>query len=321
MSKLASNATMVQLLGFSGPVISSISPALGDTAGGTPVTIAVSNSSGCTSGTVGGVALTSFTIVDATHVSGVTGTHAVSATSDVTITNGNGTSTLTGAYEYWNPGVLSKCVFWLRGDLGVTQSASLVSSWATQVDSADGAKTVTAAGAQRPAYSSSDAGYNNKATLDFDGVFVWLENAAAWATALPATSEVYTVGEIRSSGRIIDGNANRQIVWNSGSANWGMYAGVTLDSTVACTTKAVVFASFASSGNSSLFVNSRTTVSASGGTGGSAADRIVVGAFAGGAGLLDGKVAEIAAFNAQLNATERGKLATYSQSRYGITVT
>ena len=76
---------------------------LGDTLGGDHVVIQVNDSTGATGATVGGVALSGFTIDDATHVSGTTGAHAAGAV-DVIVTSGGGASSpLVGAYEYWSP--------------------------------------------------------------------------------------------------------------------------------------------------------------------------------------------------------------------------
>jgi hypothetical protein len=86
--------------GGSVPTVASIAPTTGSTAGGTAVSITVNSSAGCTGAAVGGVALTAFAIVDATHVSGVTGVHAAGA-ADVTVTNATGTSApLVGAFTY-----------------------------------------------------------------------------------------------------------------------------------------------------------------------------------------------------------------------------
>ena len=71
------------------PAVTSISPGSGSTAGGTSVTITGTGFLGATGATVGGVALTSFSVVDATTITGVTGAHA-SGTVDVAITGSPG---------------------------------------------------------------------------------------------------------------------------------------------------------------------------------------------------------------------------------------
>lgn len=82
------------------PTVIGIAPAYGPAAGGTLVTIEVDDSTGCTSATVGGVALGGFAIVDATHVQGTTGLHAAGNV-DVDVTNAIGTSApLVGGFRY-----------------------------------------------------------------------------------------------------------------------------------------------------------------------------------------------------------------------------
>lgn len=85
------------------PTVISITPDNGSTAGGTAVSIEVNDSTGATGASVGGVPLTSFTIIDGTHVGGDTGAHAAGAV-DVIVTNGGGDSApLVGAYTYVVP--------------------------------------------------------------------------------------------------------------------------------------------------------------------------------------------------------------------------
>jgi hypothetical protein len=77
----------------------SIAPATGAAAGGTPVTIKGTHLSGASGATVGGVALTSFSVVNDTTIKGTTGAHAAGAV-NVVIADDAGTVTATGAYTY-----------------------------------------------------------------------------------------------------------------------------------------------------------------------------------------------------------------------------
>jgi len=79
--------------------VSSIAPTSGSTAGGTAVTITGTNFTGATGAAVGGVALTSFTVVNATTITGVTGARAAGAV-DVTVTGPGGTGTLLAGFTY-----------------------------------------------------------------------------------------------------------------------------------------------------------------------------------------------------------------------------
>lgn len=80
------------------PVVSSISPGIGDVAGGDTITITGSNFTGATGVTIGGTAATSVTVVSGTSITCVTpaksaGTYAVA------VTGPGGTGTLAGAWR------------------------------------------------------------------------------------------------------------------------------------------------------------------------------------------------------------------------------
>ena len=85
---------------YNAPTVSGIAPTGGSTAGGTSVTLTGTNFTGATGATVGGVALTSFTVVNDTTITGTTGAHAAGNV-DVAVTNPGGTGTGTGAYTYF----------------------------------------------------------------------------------------------------------------------------------------------------------------------------------------------------------------------------
>jgi hypothetical protein len=84
---------------YAAPTVSGISPSSGDPAGGDAVTITGTNFTGATIATVGGVAITSFQVVNSTTITGVTGAHAV-GTVDVAVTNPGGTGTGSALFEY-----------------------------------------------------------------------------------------------------------------------------------------------------------------------------------------------------------------------------
>jgi hypothetical protein len=77
----------------------SISPASGTAAGGTVVTIKGTHLSGTSGVTVGGNALTSFSVVNDTTIKGTTAAHTAGAV-NVVIADDAGNVTATGAYTY-----------------------------------------------------------------------------------------------------------------------------------------------------------------------------------------------------------------------------
>ena len=81
------------------PDLVSISPSSGAAAGGTAVTLTGTGFTGATGATVGGVALSSFTVVDDTSITGTTGMHGAGAV-DVVVTGPGGSDTLVGGYTY-----------------------------------------------------------------------------------------------------------------------------------------------------------------------------------------------------------------------------
>jgi hypothetical protein len=85
------------------PTVIAIDPIDGTQAGGTFVTIEVTDSTGILSAAVGGLNITGFAILDPTHVTGTTQAHAPGFV-DVTVTTAGGTSApLVGAFEYDQP--------------------------------------------------------------------------------------------------------------------------------------------------------------------------------------------------------------------------
>lgn len=77
----------------------SISPATGAAAGGTPVTIKGTHLAGTTGASLGGIALTSFNVVNDTTITGTTGAHAAGAVSAV-IHDDGGDITAATAFTY-----------------------------------------------------------------------------------------------------------------------------------------------------------------------------------------------------------------------------
>ncbi|ABE40229.1 Outer membrane autotransporter barrel [Rhodopseudomonas palustris BisB5] len=83
----------------SGPVVTSISPASGPSAGGTSVTITGSNLAGATAVSFGGAAATAVSVTSATTITATTPAHAAGAV-DVTVTTPGGSSTGAGLFSY-----------------------------------------------------------------------------------------------------------------------------------------------------------------------------------------------------------------------------
>lgn len=92
------------------PVLLSLLPAIGSSAGGTPVTLTGSGFQAGATVTFGGSAATSVTVVNSTSITCVTPAHAV-ATVNVTVANPDGqSSTLVNGYSYIYTGIIPDIV-------------------------------------------------------------------------------------------------------------------------------------------------------------------------------------------------------------------
>ncbi len=81
----------------------------GTTLGGTSVTITGTNFTGATAVTIGGTAVTTFTVDSATQITATTAAHAAGV-ADVVVTTPGGTATGTGHYTYVTPAVATNTV-------------------------------------------------------------------------------------------------------------------------------------------------------------------------------------------------------------------
>lgn len=88
------------------PTVTSTSPSSGSTLGGTSITIVGTNFTGATAVTIGGVAATSFSVTDSTHIAATTPAGSAGAV-NVVVTTPVGTGTGVGVYTYAAPPVVS----------------------------------------------------------------------------------------------------------------------------------------------------------------------------------------------------------------------
>jgi hypothetical protein len=90
-----------------------------------------------------------------------------------------------GPAPAWTPASLTDVRLWLKADRGVTLVGADVNVWADQ--SGNGNDFSAAAAGNRPLFIASDAGFNSKPAIQFDGVNEWLRNAAfSWGGAITA---------------------------------------------------------------------------------------------------------------------------------------
>lgn len=82
------------------PTVTGISPATGPAAGGTVVTITGDNMGGSTGATLGGTALTGFTVLSETQCRGTTGARAAGAGLAIVVQNPAGNSSGGATFSY-----------------------------------------------------------------------------------------------------------------------------------------------------------------------------------------------------------------------------
>lgn len=153
----------------SNPTVSSISPALGNDRGGTAFTITGSQFTGATSVTLCGQAVSSFTVVNDTTITGHSGAKLTNIVGDVTVHIPSGVGSLTNGYEYLTAASRGTLVEWYRGDLGATLSGSMVIAFASQTGTGNDI-TDMSVGAIECFYFASDASFNGKAAWGTNGV-------------------------------------------------------------------------------------------------------------------------------------------------------
>jgi hypothetical protein len=110
------------------PVVNSISPSTGSTAGGTAVTIAGQNFTGATAVTIGGTSVSSFAVTNDGQITAITAPHAagIGLTVQVTTPSGNGTGVApAGVYTYGTPAPTVLSITPNSGAVGGGQSVTI----------------------------------------------------------------------------------------------------------------------------------------------------------------------------------------------------
>jgi hypothetical protein len=226
-----------------------------------------------------------------------------------------------GGAPPWTPARLSSLAAWYRADLGVTLNGGNVSAWADQ--SGNGRHSAQGTAANQPALVTSDAAYNNRSTLSFDGGD-WLDALAAWTLTQPVT--IYVVGQTGLSAdykTFVDAYAGaRMIVRADGSEALSMFAGTgNIEPGASVASASIVCSVFNGASSAGYVSNVSSSVTGNPGSGGLGTPRI--GAAPTGIYPLasGGKIAELVFVSAAHDATQRAQLFSYFSRRYAIAVT
>lgn len=231
----------------------------------------------------------------------------------------------------FQPTHLPGCVLWLRGDLGVTTSASTVTSWADSSGSADSNKNLTATGS--PTFVASDSSYANECTIHFNGTTDYMLSGV-WAKAPPLPyTWIFVAHRTNTSGIDVIICPNDA----AGDAGCLVYGDDSAPAnTVLDNTSSIKFAQSWTSPsallcevndpNSAMYFNNFTTPQVSGGNVGALAYASLALAGAGmgiglGALLWPGTIAEVICYDEVLPPASKAVLRSYLIGRYGLAIT
>jgi hypothetical protein len=220
---------------------------------------------------------------------------------------------------------ISGCVDWHRAGLGTTPDTG-IKWWDDQSGSGDAAKRlVQLTGANQPTLNASDAAYNNRATLSFNGSQRMA--STAWATApVVAGMTIALVGQM-SGGAAQEAffdsiSAQRMLLDNFAAAGQlRFYLNANYGGVVATNTPCViVIQCIANSTATTVYKSALTPVLTGQLPGTSTPTGLTIGAAYDGTAGLVGKCAEFAMWNRVLTTPEVTDVLQGLGAYYGITI-
>lgn len=220
--------------------------------------------------------------------------------------------------------VTTNLLAWYRADLGVTLNGSTVSAWADQSGTGDSNKNATqGTAANQPTFTASDANFNNRPVLTFDGTTDYLKTAV-WSASASQPNTIYSVARrTASTGSVFmyDGydSANRNAIFsNATTGNITLFGGSSLNTSVSIlNTTRICAAVYNGVANSAIYIDSFTTSSATGNGGTNGLTGLTIGASNGNISFWQGPIAEIAVFSGSHNQATRQSVMEYLATRYG----
>jgi hypothetical protein len=220
------------------------------------------------------------------------------------------------------PTQISGLTFWLRADMGVTNSSG-VTNWNDQSGTGDSNKNATSSGTAKPTLNSSNSSYNHQTTIDFNGTTNYMQTGT-WTSALAQPFTSFMVGNSTSSTNAIgyDNLAAHQTSMQCNNGLFEIYAGSGLNSASGSWATAGIAVAVFNNTTSQLRFNQKT-----GQTAGTAGTNNITGATIGGYGAAPGNttnswtgsIAEIITYNRVLTQAEINNVMNYLQNRYAIT--
>ena len=226
-------------------------------------------------------------------------------------------------YPINTPSSITGLVLWLRADMGVVGNS--VSAWNDQSGTGDTNKNcLQATPNAQPTWNKSNASYNGRPTIDFNGTTDYLQSGA-WTSALGQPFTSFVIGHSTSATNAIalDNLAAHQTSMQCNSGLFEIYAGSGLNSVsgnwaVPGVATAIFFGIL-----SQLWFNQQT-----GQSNNQAGANNMTGTTIGGYGASPGNttnswtgsIAEIMIYNTSLSAANIDTLQLYAGTQYGITI-
>jgi len=183
----------------------------------------------------------------------------------------------------------------------------------------------TTSGAQ-PTLKVVDPNYNYQPTVAFSAAGSNRLVSSTWASSLTHPETIFIVGNFdgtTANQYLADGGTlNERVIFNSaGTTDGGIYAGTTLSSGTARTSKPHVICGVFNAASSAIRVDTNTPNAT--GTSGTTDPRtaLTLGSGAATPGeYLNGSIAEVIIYNRALTAAEIAEVNAYLGARYGITI-
>lgn len=298
------------------PTVTAISKDNGSTSGGTAVTLTGTNFTSATSAAVGGVNLTSFTVVNSTTITGTTGAHAAGLV-DATVTSPGGTGTKSNCYYFFVPTDIAGNVLWLRADLGITIGTG-VSTWADQ--SGNSANATQATGSKQPTVASAQI--NGRDALHFVAASSQYMTGSFASSITTATLFVVGNQSADSQGYF---EADPVNVVNTGLSTFNTGGSQFVRRTTTGHDATATASLNANQVITGMVQSTRTDIWTNGTAGTANTDTVTlaslnnyrIGSIAQDLFFLNGYIAEVIVYNSALSSSDRQKVEAYLRNRWG----
>lgn len=226
---------------------------------------------------------------------------------------------------------VANCRSWHRASLGVTNVGGAASAWADQSGAGDSNRNlVQGTAGNRPAITATNASFNNRATLDFDGAGDFLASGGAWSGGTYAQPTTIYVAMRFSSVTLFSyvfdssdgtGGTRQALLINTGP-QWYQFAGASLTGGTPASATTYILACVYDGASSAVYANQYNTAAVSGDAGSNALHSLTVGLdYSGAATSLSGSVAEVISYSGAHASGTRQTVMQALGTMYGVSVT